>query len=206
MTSTTVNCLGMTCPQPLMECSRIISQGAPQDMRVLIADEAALENVTRFLLASGYDVRSGKQENHWVIEANLASPGVTPAKVNDYPCPVPVAAEQAGKTVVFLTSDTIGKGDDGLGEKLMGNFLKTLPELGDELWRIVMVNGAVRLTTPENPNLAALKALEDGGVTLLVCGTCLEFFGLLAKKAVGQTTNMLDVVTSLQLATKVITI
>jgi intracellular sulfur oxidation DsrE/DsrF family protein len=88
----------------------------------------------------------------------------------------------------------------------MGNFLKTLPELGKELWRVVMVNAAVKLSAASNPNLEALRALEARGVGILVCGTCLEFFGLLDKRAVGQTTNMLDVVTSLQLASKVINI
>jgi hypothetical protein len=46
--------------------------------------------------------------------------------------------------------------------------------------------------------------MERSGVSILVCGTCLDFFNLLEKKAVGVTTNMLDVVTSLQFADKVI--
>ena len=76
--------------------------------------------------------------------------------------------------------------------------------MGKDLWRVVMVNAAVKLATSGNPHLEALQALEAQGVGVLVCGTCLEFFGLLDKRAVGQTTNMLDVVTSLQLASKVI--
>jgi hypothetical protein len=43
-------------------------------------------------------------------------------------------------------------------------------------------------------------------VSILVCGTCLEFFGLMGEKALGQVTNMLDVVTSQDVADKVITI
>ena len=78
--------------------------------------------------------------------------------------------------------------------------------LTDPRGRIVMVNAAVRLAVDGSPHLETLRALEDAGVSILVCGTCLEFFGLLDKRAVGQTTNMLDVVTSLQLASKVIDI
>jgi selenium metabolism protein YedF len=88
----------------------------------------------------------------------------------------------------------------------MGNFLNTLPELGDSLWRIIMVNGAVKLATASSPAIDALKKLEAAGVSILVCGTCLEFFQLMDQKAVGQVTNMLDVVTSQQLADKVITL
>jgi len=51
-----------------------------------------------------------------------------------------------------------------------------------------------------------LRALSASGVSILVCGTCLDFFGLLQQKVLGDTTNMLDVVTSLALADKVIQI
>jgi len=206
-TVVTVDCLGMTCPQPLMECNKLLAQGAPQSLRVLVSDQAALENVTRFLSSSGYSVTSSGQADKWTIEGLLTAPQAHMAIPEDFPCPLPKTGNQAEeRTVVFLTSEVLGKGHDQLGEKLMGNFLKTLPELGESLFRLVMVNGAVRLATPDHPNFSAVKALEDSGVTVLVCGTCLEFFGLLSKRAVGQTTNMLDVVTSLQLASKVITL
>ena len=108
------------------------------------------------------------------------------------------------KTLVFLNNEFIGSGDDELGAKLMFNFIATLPELGETLWRIVMVNSAVKLATENHICLEKLKELEANGVSILVCGTCLDHFNLLSKKQVGETTNMLDVVTSLQLASKVI--
>jgi TusA-related sulfurtransferase len=49
-------------------------------------------------------------------------------------------------------------------------------------------------------------ALESRGVKILVCGTCLNHFNLLERKQVGETTNMLDIVTAMQLADKVINI
>ena len=76
----------------------------------------------------------------------------------------------------------------------------------DSLWRIIMLNGGVSLATKNSPVIAELQALEQNGVGILVCGTCLEHFNLLEQKSVGETTNMLDVVTSLQLADKVIRI
>jgi len=200
-----LDCRGMTCPQPLMACRACIETESPKALKVLVDDEAALENVTRFLTASGYLPSSSQDGRTWTICAARGSEAApaTPPAVEDFPCPVPGTSEQP-RIVVFLTAETIGKGDDGLGGKLMGNFLKTLPELGKDLWRVAMVNGAVKLAAKDSSHIDALKALEAQGVTILVCGTCLEFFGLLDKRAVGQTTNMLDVVTSLQLATKVI--
>ena len=97
-----------------------------------------------------------------------------------------------------------GKTELLLGEKLMGNFLSTLPELGESLWRVILLNGGVKLAATPGKALDSLKALENAGTDVLVCGTCLDFYGLLEAKQAGQTTNMLDVVTSLALADKVI--
>ena len=117
---------------------------------------------------------------------------------------IEAAGERTSRTLVFLSTDTLGHGSDELGAKLMANFLATLPELGANLWRVVMVNGGVKLASQPGRALDALKKLEESGVSLLVCGTCLEQYGLLDAKQVGETTNMLDIVTSLDLADKVI--
>ena len=104
----------------------------------------------------------------------------------------------------MVATDRIGYGDDELGLKLMVSFLKTLKEMGDELWRLVFVNNGVKLTIDESKVLPDLKELEESGILILVCGTCLTHFDLLDKKKVGETTNMLDIVTAMQLADKVI--
>ena len=84
----------------------------------------------------------------------------------------------------------------------MGNFLATLPELGESLWRVILLNGGVKLAKPRSTGQS--EGSENAGTDVLVCGTCLDFYGLLEAKQAGQTTNMLDVVTSLALADKVI--
>ena len=88
----------------------------------------------------------------------------------------------------------------------MQNFIKTLPELGKSLWRMVFLNAGIKLTIDGSETVADLQHLEAQGVSLLVCGTCLDHYGLLEKKRVGETTNMLDVVISHQLADKIINI
>ena len=84
--------------------------------------------------------------------------------------------------------------------------VSALNEMGDELWRLIFVNNGVKLTIGGSEVLDVLKGYEKEGLTILVCGTCLTHFNLLNKKEVGQTTNMLDVVTAMQLADKVINI
>lgn len=110
------------------------------------------------------------------------------------------------KTLVLLATDRLGQGDDDLGRRIVLNFLKTAPELGRDLWRLVLLNGGVKLAVAGSEVLPELQALAGTGVGIYVCGSCLETFGLLEQKQVGETANMLDVVTAMQVADKVISL
>jgi selenium metabolism protein YedF len=110
------------------------------------------------------------------------------------------------KILILITTDRLGSGDDTLGEKLMTSYLTTLKELGSDLWQVIFLNGGVKLTVKDSPVLDVLKAYEENDVKILACGTCLKFFGLADTKMVGESTNMVDIVTATQLADKVITV
>ncbi len=194
MSEVTLDCKGLPCPEPVLVCKKCVEAGPPRTITVAVDNEAARENVTRFLTGQGYTVTWTPTGGAMTLTGirSGAEAGAAPA---DCACT---------KTVVFLTAETIGRGDETLGGKLMFNFLGTLPEMGPSLWRIILVNGAVKMAASGHPCLDKLKSLEAAGVSLLVCGTCLDFFALLDKKEAGQTTNMLDVVTSLDVADKII--
>jgi selenium metabolism protein YedF len=204
-----LNCEGEPCPNPVLRCKRLLDEHSPHQIDVIVDNEAAMDNVSRYLTSKGMRIDQTRKDGKlWTITASKGSAG----DAQNTTSPVATGTGQdagpacAPKILVFLTSDVMGRGDEVLGAKLMGNFLNTLPELGDSLWRIIMVNGAVKLATASSPAIEILKSLEAAGVSILVCGTCLEFFQLMDQKAVGQVTNMLDVVTSQQVADKVITL
>ena len=201
MSPITLDCRGLACPGPVLRCIECIEKDAPLALSVVVDDPAALENVLRLLSGKGYAVTSAQDMGAWTISAQRES---APGQSGTQSASQAAATAPLGKTLVFITADTLGSGDDELGGKLMLNFLLTLPELGSGLWRIILVNGAVKLAAEGHPCLEKLEALEASGVSILVCGTCLGFFGLMEKKRVGETTNMLDVVTSLAAAGKVI--
>ncbi len=109
-------------------------------------------------------------------------------------------------TVVIVGADTMGRGDDALGAKLLGSFLRTIATQQPGLEAIVFYNSAVRLLAPESHHLDALRAVEDAGVELLACVTCLEFYALTERLAVGQVSNMREIVQRTLAAGKVVTI
>lgn len=201
-----IDCKGLPCPQPVLKSKQVIEAQAPERLVILVDNDAARDNVSRFMGTKGYAANAEKRGDVWAITGTRTE-AAAPAEAVCDECEIMSDAELAragGKVCVFIAAETMGRGDDELGGKLMLNFLATLPELGNELWRIVLVNGGVKLTAEGHPCLDKLQSLEEAGTDILVCGTCLEHFGLMNARKVGQTTNMLDVVTSLQLASKVI--
>lgn len=197
-----LDCRGLACPMPVLRCKECLEADAPALLSVTVDNQAARENVDRYLTREGYAVTVTEADGLFVLTARRGASGPSPAPKPTSAAPLPAGA----KTLVCITADTIGRGDPVLGAKLMVNFCATLPELGDALWRIILLNGGVKLAVADSPVIDSLCSLAEAGVSILVCGTCLDFYGLLAAKAVGETTNMLDVVTSLALADKVIQI
>lgn len=212
MNTAKLDCRNMPCPQPVMKLLALLKSSRPADITVTVDNEAAFENVSRFLSSKGYENAHTKTDGLWHISAHTNDTGQADAqgsaasassRKNALPEAALPEAEDM-RTLVMIISPVFGSGDDALGSKLMKNFLSTLPELGPALWRIILLNGGVTLAAEGSHVLEELQALEKSGVSILVCGSCLEHFGLLAQKAVGQTTNMLDVVTSMEMAYKII--
>jgi selenium metabolism protein YedF len=191
---------GLACPAPVLQTKKTIEENSLNRIRVLVDNEAAKQNVNRFLSSQGFDVSIQEKEGVFYITGSREDGPIPQSDV------VEKADDDKQKIMVMVASDCMGHGDDELGTKLMVSFLKTLAEMGEDLWRLVFVNNGVKLTVADAEILPVLKQYEKQGLCILVCGTCLTHFDLLDQKQVGQTTNMLDIVTAMQLADKVINI
>jgi selenium metabolism protein YedF len=106
--------------------------------------------------------------------------------------------------VVLIDTETIGRGDDNLGRILMGSFLHTMLASDSLPWRIILLNGGVKLASQGSEFLGVLIELSSRGVEILSCGTCLDFFHLKERLQVGRVSNMGEIVASLVAATKVL--
>jgi len=194
-----IDCRGLACPQPVLKARDLAQNSQVDCVRVVVDNVAAKENVSRFLGHMGFQVEVEEQGGDFEIKGVRGGEAQSCEVVQ-----LEAGDAQLKKIVVLVGSNRMGRGDDQLGSRLMFNFVNTLKEMGQELWRVIFLNGGVKLTVEGAETLEALQKLESQGVRILVCGTCLDHFGLLEKKQVGETTNMLDIVTALQLADKVI--
>ncbi len=98
---------------------------------------------------------------------------------------------------ILIQGETLGRGNDELGELIMSNFLRLLEESPDKPKSLAFWNTGVKLVCEGSWALAHLKKLEEQGVEILACATCLDYFELTAKLKVGKLTNMLKSIDSL---------
>lgn len=200
----TIDARGLSCPVPVLMAKEAVEKDHLDVVDVLVDNEAARENVSRFLGSQQFSVSAVPEGKDYRISARRQ--GDVPETIHKTEISCQTNGENQQKIMAMIASDRLGFGDAELGRKLVISFIKTLKEMGDELWRLVLVNNGVKLTIADSPVLEDLRTYEKEGLTILVCGTCLTHFGLLEAKKVGVTTNMLDIITAMQLADKVINI
>ena len=188
----------LSCPAPVLMTKEAVEKDHPDLIEIVVDNEAAKQNVSRFLQSRSYRVETNEKSG--LIRVTGNRPEVQ--TLVDEPSQASEPVDK--KILVMVATDRVGFGDDELGLKLMVSFIKTLKEMQPDLWKLVFVNNGVKLAVKGAVVLDDLKALVEGGVNIMVCGTCLTHFNLLDKKQVGETTNMLDIVTAMQLADKVI--
>jgi selenium metabolism protein YedF len=193
-----IDARGLACPAPVLQTKATLQEEKPAAVKVIVDNAASQQNVQRFLESQGFETVLESAGGDYFVMGRCTTATAAPT-------PAAMATESdLKKIMVMCATDRMGSGDDVLGQKLMINFLRTLKEMGPQLWRLTFVNNGVKLAIEGSEVLEDLLALERGGLKILVCGTCLTHFNLLEKKKVGETTNMLDIVTAMQLADKVI--
>jgi selenium metabolism protein YedF len=204
-TELTVDARGLACPQPVLETKRVLEEGSYREITVQVDNSAAKENVSRFARNQGctVDVSETGSEEYAITIARTGEAVATAYREDLLPCPVPETSARK-RLAVYVASNCMGSGSDELGVKLMRGFLRTLIDSPPLPWRIVLINSGVKLGTIDEEAVDAISMLQDRGVEVLSCGTCLEHFQLEDKLRVGKVTNMYEVIETLNQASKVI--
>ena len=107
-------------------------------------------------------------------------------------------------TLVVVTREGMGSAEPALQRKLVGTWLTLLLEGGDLPGAICFYTDGVKLAVEGSPVLEQLSRLEEKGVHLILCKTCLDFYGLAEKVRVGVVGGMGDILAAQSIATKVV--
>jgi len=192
-----VNARGLTCPQPVVLAKQAIETN--EQVKVIVDDETALENVKRLGSKQGCDVQVEKK-NDGTYEINLTRKAGTAGTNEESVALCGETSGASGPFVIVISADTMGRGNDELGYVLIRAFLHTVCLQKEKPDVMIFYNTGVKLTVQGSEVLEDLKQLESEGVQLLVCGTCLNYFEIKDKLAAGTVSNMYDIVETMSRA------
>ena len=195
---TTVDCRGMSCPQPVLETRKALEKSGPEGILVLVDNPGSKENVRRFGESQGCRVDITEEKGTFRLRLKKAGAANQELMAEEK------KAAGGADLVVFIESDSIGRGSEELGRVLMRSFLHTLGEADFKPGKVILVNSGVKLACEGSEVLEDLNQLSRQGAEILSCGTCLDFFGLKPKLQVGRISNMYEILSSLAQAGKVL--
>lgn len=198
-----VNALGDACPIPVIKTKKALSAlTGPETVKVLVDNEIAVQNVTKMAQTAGGKVTSEKEaEKKYVITIEMEGAPKTELPADGE---VSCTPDQRGNLVVVVSSDRMGEGNDELGKVLIKGFIFAVTQLDVLPKTMLFYNGGATLTCEGAETLADLKNLEAQGVEIMTCGTCLDYYGLKEKLAVGSVTNMYSIVETMANAGKIL--
>ena len=200
MANVKVNAVGDQCPIPVVKATKALGEFKEAGtLEVQVDNEIAIQNLTRLADSKGLKSRSEKLgDNLFAITMEVNGPLTMGGE--DLSC----HTDNRGDFVVAIDTDAMGRGSDDLGRTLMKGFIYAVSQLETLPKTILFYNGGAKLTTEGSVSLEDLRSMEAQGVQILTCGTCLNFYGLADKLAVGSVTNMYVIVETLAKAGKVI--
>ncbi|MBI5027093.1 MAG: sulfurtransferase-like selenium metabolism protein YedF [Nitrospirae bacterium] len=196
-----IDARGLPCPKPVSLAQDALSEINEGIVEVLVDNEASVKNIIRFAKKEGMAVEALKEDKHWRVKI-IKGPM---CKVEGQSMTYEESDIKKKEKDIFLVigTDTLGK-DEALGKILMNGFLETIKTTKELPHTIFFINAGVKLTTLDDGAVSLLKEIEQIGVIIYSCGTCLRHYGLEDKLKVGMVGGMYLIVEGMKDFKKVV--
>jgi selenium metabolism protein YedF len=192
-----INVTGKPCPIPVIEAKKALRKAAAgEPVRVLVDNDISRQNLEKMAGGLGCPCSFEKREDGNILVTITAAAQADPAAAR------PLAEDQG--LVIAIGKNTMGTGNDELGAILIKGFIYALTELEKPPEALLFFNSGVRLTTEGSTVIGDLKKLEEKGAVVSSCGTCLDFYQLKEKLAVGNVTNMYAIASAMAGAARLV--
>jgi len=190
---------GWVCPKPVIETRKALQ--TDKSLIVIVDNKAARENVSRLAVKLGLQAQVEEKDDGTYIHIEQ---GITQAIQDIKEDELEFCEPAKGDIVLVITSDTVGRGSDELGGILMRAIMHTLLEVKPQPHTVIFMNNGVKLVVNGSPVVEDLQELSNNGIEILVCGTCLNYFGLTDNVSVGEISNAYTITETMFQAGKVI--
>ena len=203
-----VDARGLACPLPVVNAKKAVEEMKEDGiLSVFVDNEIAVQNLQRFAQYKGFESTGEKKadkEYEVIIQVtqNAKETSAEEPEVED--CAECNPNSRKKGLVVVLSANVMGNGDEKLGKALMKAFVFALTKQDALPETIVCYNTGAYLSIEDADTLEDLKSLESEGVNILTCGTCLDFYGIKEKLAVGSVTNMYEIVETMENARSIV--
>lgn len=188
-----IDCRGLKCPQPVINTKRYFDGKSEGEAEVIVDNVVAKDNVSKFAVSIGATAAVTENEGNFHITIKKACES---CKAMDF-------SEKKTLTIV-VSNNELGLGDSKLGTILMKSYMFALSEADVVPDNLIFLNGGVKLTVEGSECLGVLDTLKNKGTNIMSCGTCLDFYGIKDKLAVGEITNMYTIVEKMNSSDKTI--
>lgn len=195
----TIDARGLPCPQPVILTRKALQEN--HTVTTIVDNETALENVTRMAEKSGCSIEIERRDDGIYLHITRT------AETSPDTAPEATCQPSAEPLVLVIPSEFMGRGEhDELGRILVRGFLHTLGEVQPLPDTIIFFNSGVKLVVEGSPVLEDLHNLHNQGVHILACGTCLGYYDLKDKIAVGEISNMYIIAETMLRAGKIVSL
>ena len=181
---------GLLCPQPLILTRKALKKCLPgETLKIECDNRTAYQNILTYL--NDQSLAPQGKEAGGIFHIEVINEVVQPKEETGSYRIDPRVCSSA--YVVVVSSDRMGEGDPQLGTILMKGFLNALHEQPILPTHLIFYNSGVKLTTVDSGVSSSLKALEESGVEIFICGTCVDFYRIKEQLAVGKISNMFTI-------------
>ena len=181
---------GQLCPAPLIATKKALKETILGESFIVLTDnQTSFNNLSRFFKDNNTDFKSSEADGVWTLTITKKALDTSPVKAEDY-CASTTSHFEKGDFIVVISSDKMGEGDEALGHLLISNFIKSLKDLDKLPQKMIFYNKGVMLAISASPVIDHLKDLENMGVEILLCSTCVNHYSVESVVAAGTISNM----------------
>ena len=216
----TINAIGKVWPEPILTVKSEVSRGETE-LDVFLDNPVSASKVMKFLEDQGFGVQLEDDEGSIVIIARKGEQHIKAAASKKQPAdpvneaqpiskpqttPPSILTPEPSRTFSVLISNLALGNDQKLGETLMKSFLGALPETERPPLVVALMNEGVKLALYDSSSCDHLKNLEKKGASILICGTCANYFNIMDQIGAGAISSMPEIIEALNKADKIVTL
>ncbi len=192
----TIDARGLSCPEPVVLTRNRMKEC--DEIEIIVDNETAVENLKRLASSSGWSFQYAGSGNNFTIIIKNSTSGVSASVMETR------TSGGTGGTVVVFSSDKMGRGDDELGAVLMKAFMHTLATSDTVPDKVIFYNSGVLLTAEGSGVTDDIELLQQKNATILICGTCVNYFDIGKRIKTGTISNMFEILNTMNNAVRII--